>query len=406
MGINLGLVRVVKLLSHLGNPHEKLRVLHVAGTNGKGSVCSYMGSVLGSKFKVGQFNSPHLIHITDSITVNRQPIPTNVYSRIRSELESLNVQLSLQCTEFEILTCTAFKYFYDSRVDWCILEVGLGGRLDATNIVPGQLKYGCAITKIGLDHESFLGTTVAEIAAEKAGIVVPGVQQAVVDGTNDEAALKAVKDRCAQTGCKLTITNSEEDSKLIKTDSWGVLEPRIPLNGDYQIHNLRVAMTVLDQLQQRGEINLDKKLALDGLSKVQWPGRLHKIEIGGSKVLLDGAHNGSAALELAKFLRLEYGDQPLTLVIAVTNGKKLDTLLTPLVRPQDRVIVTKFSKVDGMPWIQPMDVEQLSQYIKKTCPDVQEVPDVDQVIRGLKNEKNPIVICGSLYLCGDILRNR
>lgn len=197
MGINLGLVRVVKLLSHLGNPHEKLRVLHVAGTNGKGSVCSYMGSVLGSKFKVGQFNSPHLIHITDSITVNRQPIPTNVYSRIRSELESLNVQLSLQCTEFEILTCTAFKYFYDSRVDWCILEVGLGGRLDATNIVPGQLKYGCAITKIGLDHESFLGTTVAEIAAEKAGIVVPGVQQAVVDGTNDEAALKAVKDRCA-----------------------------------------------------------------------------------------------------------------------------------------------------------------------------------------------------------------
>ncbi|GAV56307.1 hypothetical protein ZYGR_0BB00840 [Zygosaccharomyces rouxii] len=406
MGINLGLIRVVKLLSHLGNPHEKLRVLHVAGTNGKGSVCSYMGSILGSKYKVGQFNSPHLIHITDCITVNCQPIPTNVYSRIRSELESLNVRLSLQCTEFEILTCTAFKYFYDSHVDWCILEVGLGGRLDATNVVPGHLKHGCAITKIGLDHESFLGTTIAEIAAEKAGIIVPGVKKAVVDGTNSEDALKAVRDRCAQTGCNLTVTSSEQDTRHVKTDSWGILEPRIPLNGDYQIHNLRVAMAVLDQLQQKGAIYLDKNLALDGLSRVQWPGRLHKVEINGSEVLLDGAHNGTAALELAKYLRLEYGEQPLTLVIAVTNGKKLDTLLKPLVRPQDRVIVTKFSKVDGMPWIQPMDVDQLSQYIKNTCSDVEITPNVDQVIKGLKYEKNPIVVCGSLYLCGEILRSR
>lgn len=406
MGINLGLVRVVKLLSHLGDPHEKLRVLHVAGTNGKGSVCSYMGSVLGSKYKVGQFNTPHLIHIRDSIRVDCQPIPMNVYSRIRNELESLNVRLSLQCTEFEILTCTAFKYFYDSQVDWCILEVGLGGRLDATNVVPGELKYGCAITKIGLDHESFLGNTIAEIAREKAGIITPGVKQAVVDGTNNENALTVVKDRCAETGCNLTVTSTEEDSKLVNTNSWGILEPHIPLSGEYQIHNLRVAVTVLDQLQQKDAINLDKNLVLDGLSKVRWPGRLHKIDINGSKVLLDGAHNGSAALELAKYLRSQYGEQPLTLVIAVTNGKKLDTLLTPLVRPQDRVIVTKFGKVDGMPWIQSMDTDHLSQYIKKFCSEVEIVPNVSQVIDRFKYEKNPLVVCGSLYLCGDILRNR
>ncbi|GCE97107.1 folylpolyglutamate synthase [Zygosaccharomyces mellis] len=355
MGINLGLVRVVKLLSHLGNPHEKLRVLHVAGTNGKGSVCSYMGSVLGSKFRVGQFNSPHLIHITDCITVNYQSIPIDIYGRIRSELESLNIRLSLQCTEFEILTCVAFKYFYDSKVDWCILEVGLGGRLDATNVVPGELKHGCAITKIGLDHEAFLGTTIAEIAAEKAGIIVPGVKQTVLDGTNNKVALEEIKERCAQISCNLMVTSDKQDSRLINTHSWGILEPHIPLNGDYQIHNLRVAMAVLDQLQQDGAIDLDKKLVLNRLSKVQWPGRLHKVTVRGSEVLLDGAHNGCAALELTKYLRAKYGEQPLTLIIAVTNGKKLEPLLKPLIRPQDRVIVTKFGKVDGMPWIQPMD---------------------------------------------------
>lgn len=405
MGINLGLVRVVKLLSHLGNPHEKLRVLHVAGTNGKGSVCSYMSSVLGSKFRVGQFNSPHLIHITDCITVNCKSIPIDIYGRIRSELESLNIRLSLQCTEFEILTCVAFKYFYDSNVDWCILEVGLGGRLDATNVVPGELKHGCAITKIGLDHEAFLGTTVAEIAAEKAGIIVPGVKQAVLDGTNNKVALEEIKKRCAQIRCNLMVTSDKQDSRLINTHSWGILEPHIPLNGDYQINNLRVAIAVLDQLQQNGAIDLDKKLVLNRLSKVQWPGRLHKITVSGSEVLLDGAHNGCAALELAKYLRTEYGEQPLTLIIAVTNGKKLEPLLKPLIRPQDRVIVTKFGKVDGMPWIRPMDVNQLSEYIKNSCSNIEVIPSVDGVIRNFKHEKNPLVVCGSLYLCGDILRN-
>lgn len=405
MGINLGLVRVIRLLSHLGNPHEKLKVLHVAGTNGKGSVCSYMGSVLKSKFKVGQFTSPHLIHITDCIMVNSRAIPRNTYAGIRSELELLNTRLALQCTEFEILTCTAFKYFYDSQVDWCILEVGLGGRLDSTNVVPGILKYGCGITKIGLDHESFLGNTIAEIAAEKAGIIVPGVSRAVVDGTNDGAALRIVKNRCEQESCKLTTTSSD-NSKIIETKSWGVLEPRIPLNGTYQINNLRVALGILDQLQQNGDIDLSKHIVLDGISKVEWPGRLQRAEVGGSSVLLDGAHNGSAAVELTKFLRSEYGDQPLTLIIAVTNGKKLDTLLKPLIRPQDRVVVTEFGKVDGMPWIRAMDATQLSQYIKNLTSDVHIVPKLDEVVKNLKTEKNPIIICGSLYLCGEVLRNR
>lgn len=417
MSINLGLSRVTKLLGYLGNPHERLTVLHIAGTNGKGSVCSYLSSILQDHSnQVGKFTTPHLIEVTDSITINNKPISGSVYRNIRSNLEAINSTHQLNCTEFELLTCTAFKYFHDVNCQWCVIEVGLGGRLDATNVIPGDRKVACGITKISLDHESFLGNTLAKIAQEKSGIITKGVKYAMVDGSNEQAVIQAIEEKCKTMDCKLTITDPDCTTPHVDTKSWGrlVLE-KLPLNGHYQICNLRVALAIMDNIQQRNLVSLSADTISRRLQKVEWPGRLQNmnfcydpVQKSTIPVLLDGAHNGSAAIELDKFLREQFGEQPLTFIISVTKGKDLKSLLGPLLRPQDKVILTEYGPVAGMPWISPMAGSDLLQNVKENyTANVEFKRNLHDVVEGmgeLQQTKNPIVICGSLYLCGEVLR--
>lgn len=417
MNINLGLSRVSKLLSYLGNPHERLTVLHVAGTNGKGSVCSYLSSILqDSSNRVGKFTTPHLIEVTDSITINNKPISWSVYRNIRNNLETINKRHQLNCTEFELLTCIAFQYFHNVNCQWCVIEVGLGGRLDATNVIPGHRKAACGITKIGLDHEAFLGNTLTKIAQEKAGIITKGVKYAVVDGSNEQSVIKTVEEKCKEMDCQLTITDPDFGTNHINTVSWGRLVfEKLPLNGHYQICNLRVALAIIDGIQQRKMIDISTDTIMKRLQNVEWPGRLQNLNFcydplqkSTIPVLLDGAHNGSAAIELAKFLRKQFGDQQLTFVVSVTSGKDLKPLLSPLLRPQDRVIVTEYGPVDGMPWISPMAASELSLHIKENYTPTVEVrdnlQDVVSFIMKSQQTSAPVVICGSLYLCGELLR--
>ncbi|CAI4035587.1 hypothetical protein SMKI_13G2370 [Saccharomyces mikatae IFO 1815] len=419
MAIELGLSRITKLLEHLGNPQNSLRVLHVAGTNGKGSVCTYLSSVLQQKsYQIGKFTTPHLVHVTDSITINNKPIPLERYQDIRLQLEALNKSHSLKCTEFELLTCTAFKYFYDVQCQWCVIEVGLGGRLDATNVIPGSNKACCGITKIGLDHESFLGNTLSEISREKAGLITEGVPFAVIDGTNEPSVIKVVKDRCRALGCKLFVTDSQLNGNIIETKAWGCFNlEELPLNGEYQIFNLRVAVGMLDYMQINGLIDINKNEVIARLAKVDWPGRLYRMDYRYDNlsnrtlsILMDGAHNGSAAIELAKYLRKEYGDQPLTFVMAVTHGKSLEPLLQPLLRPVDRIILTQFNNVEGMPWIHAADPKEIKSFISTHgyTSDVAIESDLHRVLPSLayvsEEQRRPIVVCGSLYLCGELLR--
>ncbi|QLQ78115.1 hypothetical protein HG537_0A03620 [Torulaspora globosa] len=417
MNINLGLSRVTKLLNYLENPHERLNVLHVAGTNGKGSVCTYLTSILqDNSNQVGKFTTPHLIDVTDSITINNKPISLNVYKSIRNNLEKINDRHELNCTEFELLTCTAFQYFHKVNCQWCVIEVGLGGRLDATNVIPGDRKVSCGITKISLDHETFLGDTLVKIAQEKAGIVTKGVRYAVLDGSNEQSVIETVKDKCREMDCELTVTDADCVTNHIDTESWGRLVfEKLPLNGHYQICNLRVALAMLDGMQQRKMIDISTETIMERLQGVEWPGRLQNlnfcydpIQKSTIPVLLDGAHNGSAAIELAKFLRNQFGGQPLTFIISVTSGKDLKSLLGPLLRPRDRVIVTEYGPVDGMPWISPMAASELSLHIKENYTSKVEVRDnLHDVVPFIMEEqqtRTPVIICGSLYLCGEVLR--
>ncbi|CAB4257127.1 similar to Saccharomyces cerevisiae YMR113W FOL3 Dihydrofolate synthetase, involved in folic acid biosynthesis [Maudiozyma barnettii] len=420
MGIQLGLSRITKLLSYAGSPHEKLKVLHVAGTNGKGSVCSYLATLLQNttdpKIRIGKFTSPHLVDVTDSIMINNRPIPMPEYNNIKAQITALNEKYLLNCSEFELLTCVAFSYFHKLNCNWCVLEVGLGGRMDATNVVPGLRKFACGITKIGLDHQGFLGNTLTEIAAEKVGVITKGVQYAVIDGSNDKTVLDVAKKKCEEEKCTLKITDSAVHDNMIETDSWGKMKfDHLPLNGDYQIFNFRVALAILDHLQQINELSLTADDIFERLKNTVWPGRLQNIDIQYAKdkkvnVLLDGAHNGCASIELVKYIRRIYGEQPITFVIAVTSGKDLEPLFSPLLRPIDNVITTKFSSVDGMPWIKANDPNELANIIReKYTTNVRAESDLLNVCAeiqsnsGLEN-KRPVVVCGSLYLCGELLR--
>ncbi|CEP60959.1 dihydrofolate synthase LALA0_S02e03576g [Lachancea lanzarotensis] len=418
MAIELGLSKISRLLSHLGNPQNKFKVLHVAGTNGKGSVCSLLQSVLQSNanYRVGKFTSPHLVHITDCISINGKPIPWQDFQSIRDQLQETNRKHKFGCSEFELLTCTAFSYFQSMKCNWCVLEVGLGGRLDATNCSIGTNKI-CGITKVAMDHQSFLGDTLAKIGNEKAGIITPGVEFVAVDGTNETEVLDVIEKRAVTVNCIASYTSSIVSGNIIKSESWGDIDRNIvPLNGSYQISNVAVAISMLDYLQKKKLISISLPQLQDGLKNVRWPGRLqyvnyyttdkHKEHL---KLLIDGAHNGNAATALATYVTESFrplGSEPVTFVIAVTQGKDVHSLLAPLIKPQDTVIATRFGKVDGMPWLSAMDLPDLASQVAKYTQNVSTAPDIQTALDQLpeNHPSSQVVVCGSLYLCGELLR--
>ncbi|AEY96671.1 FAEL310Cp [Eremothecium gossypii FDAG1] len=403
--MELGLGRITQVLRQLHSPHERMRVLHVAGTNGKGSVCAYLAAVLrAGGERVGRFTSPHLVHPRDAITVDGEVIGAATYAALKAEVVAAGT-----CTEFEAQTAVALTHFARLECTWCVVEVGVGGRLDATNVVPGGRKL-CAITKVGLDHQALLGGTLAVVAREKAGIVVPGVRFVAVDGTNAPSVLAEVRAAAAKVGAEV----HETGGAPVCTVSWGaVAASALPLAGAYQVQNAGVALALLDHLQQVGEISVSHAALERGLKAVEWPGRLQQVEydLGGVHVplLFDGAHNPCAAEELARFLNERYrgpGGSPLIYVLAVTCGKEIDALLAPLLKPHDRVFATSFGAVESMPWVAAMASEDVAAAARRYTAHVSAVADPLDALRAAAAARGDanLVVCGSLYLVGELLR--
>lgn len=426
MPINLGLQRIAKLLGHLNNPQNAYKSIHIAGTNGKGSTLAYISSVLTeAKIKNGKFTSPHIINYHDCISINNQTYPKSKFDRINQQVIKINNDLNLECTEFEILTATAFKIFALEEIEMALVEVGVGGRLDATNVlIPygetiGTSKGGVvatAITKIGLDHEKLLGGTLLAIAKEKSGIIKYGIP-CFVDSLNDSIVLQAIREKSREISCPLSVVEpiqANDDNQFIKYS---------PLKGSYQANNLSLVVEILKSLPYR----ISEEILINGISKTNWPGRLQTIQHKSlGSILLDGAHNESAAIELGKYLNTKYRKQepeanmlegnhtPIILVIGMTKGKAIGNLLKHVVSENDIVIPTLFTQPENMPWINSELISTLTSIAKDYCRDVRNIGDdahIHQVFQYLKNNKNdkllenkPIVVCGSLYLCGDVLR--
>jgi dihydrofolate synthase/folylpolyglutamate synthase len=302
-GITLGLARVSRALAARGSPERSFVSIHVAGTNGKGSVAAMIASVLRqSGLRVGLFTSPHLHRLVERFCVNGRSMPRAELARRVSELAPWLARPSTPALSFfEICTLLGFEWFRDQRCDVVVLEVGLGGRLDATNVVQPALGV---ITNIGLDHTDRLGPSLRHIAREKAGIIKPRVP--VVVGARDAQALSVIRARARRLRAPLWCIDGEFSAHArgalcdVRVGDQLLHGLRAPLPGAHQLDNLACAVAALQVLAGRG-FRVDERALRRGLSRVRWPGRLELIP-GAPDVLCDAAHNPDACAELARYL--------------------------------------------------------------------------------------------------------
>lgn len=422
MPIDLGLTRISKLLSIIGNPHIKtFRSIHVAGTNGKGSTIAYISSILTqAHIRNGRFTTPHLLEANDSICINEIAYPRQKFEEVKNLVSSQNDTLALGCTEFELLTATAFKIFQIEKVELAIIEVGLGGRLDATNVLvppdaPHDVSQGGVITggitKIGLDHEKLLGNSIGAIAKEKAGIIKKGML-VVVDGTNEGVVLEAVRLKAKEVNATVIVVNSSEVPRIEE------LNHISPLQGCYQIQNLALALLIVRLLRDDfGYDKLSPEAIKSGVERTSWPGRLQTVfdETSGITALIDGAHNENAAIELGKNLHSYRSSEDaggIIFIVALSRGKSLANLLKHVTRrDNDTVFAATFSKPEDMPWVDCYLENEIADMALPYVNDIRHmnlasVPEMFRRLQDLRKggDNRPIVFCGSLYLCSDILR--
>lgn len=411
--IELGLSRIAQLI----RPSSlNWKAIHVAGTNGKGSITAYISAILkGAGVLTGRFNSPHLIDRWDCISIQDHPVSKVVFSQIQDDVKRRNEKLGIGASEFELLTATAFEIFNHARVQVAVVEVGLGGRLDATNILEPRNVLVSVISKIGLDHQAVLGHSLDAIASEKAGIMKDGVP-CIADGTNDPSVLQVLLDHADAVNSRLSIVTRDMTThtmQLLEHPSMGhkTMAP-------YQLTNLTVA---IEALKATASV-LDLKMPIDELVNTMpmlvWPGRLQITNLQpilgrDIAVLLDGAHNTQAAEALSAYIDQEIrpNSGSVTWVLAASKGKDVTQLVSCLVKPQDKVIATRFGPVDGMPWVEPIDTTEIVRSAKQVSDRIMtaETVAVEMALRALREshgsrEADSIVVTGSLYLVSDVLR--
>ncbi len=381
-GAKFGLDNTLKLAALAGNPQQKLRFIHVAGTNGKGSTCAMLESIYrAAGLRTGLFTSPHLVSFRERIQVNRQLIPEDDIVRLVDELRA--AKGDLEVTLFEFATVMALKYFAEHACDLVIWETGLGGRLDATNIVT---PLASVITNIAFDHQQYLGDTLAKIAAEKAGIIKSGVP--VVTATDDSSALA---------GIELTARKNRSPLKHVNQASVARLNFPTALLGEHQKLNATLALATVQVLQPQITVTDDQIRA--GLANVQWPGRLQLLQRpGGQRILLDGAHNLAGAETLRAALGRDFaGASPVIIFGALADKQwgEICDVLAPLAKTIFTVPVASPRTAN------PAD---LAATFRTANPSATVTP-LTSLAKALQANRNEpfILITGSLYLVGEAL---
>ncbi len=398
-GVDLGLDRIKSVLSNLGDPQKKVPIIHVAGTNGKGSVCAYLSSVLSAAgYKTGRYTSPHLVSWTERICIDGQPISWQALQTNLNVVESAVSKDGPVPTQFEIFTAAAWQYFAAQQVDIAVIEVGLGGRLDATNVCDRPL--ATVIVSISRDHWQRLGNTLAEIAGEKAGILKPGV--AAIAGPLPSEAAAVVTHRANEVGAPLTWVSPAKEINQDTLDSinsdalrYDGIEYPQSLLGEHQKVNSACAIAAIQSLRQQGWTISDKAI-VQGMRNVRWPGRLQKAQWQGHALLIDGAHNTDAARSLRKYIDRTYPDHAITWLMGMLETKDHQEVFQALLRPKDRLHLVP---VPGHLSAQPEDLRAIAQTV---CPQIaysQTHINLETALP-VAVQTQPVVLCGSLYLIG------
>ncbi|MBL9171197.1 MAG: bifunctional folylpolyglutamate synthase/dihydrofolate synthase [Verrucomicrobiales bacterium] len=386
--MRLGLERTVQLAAELGSPQERLRFIHVAGTNGKGSTCAFLESMYrASGLKVGLFTSPHLVHFGERIQINRRLLPeaavVDLLNRIRPALTKLSEPD--HPTFFEVVTLMALLHFADERCDVVVWETGLGGRLDATNIVT---PLASVITRIGLDHQQWLGDTVAKIAAEKAGIIKPAIP--CVSAPQQPEVELVLREVCRLKSAPLRLLTTET------AESPGLHGVQLPLPGPHQRQNASVALATVETLNHQLPVSLAARK--QGLEQTTWPGRFQRVASPRTIHILDGAHNADGAQVLRDTLESEYPGQQAVFVLGVLKDKAWETMIEVLLPLMKRLVLVR---VDSNRTATP---DELEPFCRSRAPQLR-IEKADTVAAALRSTRDAelSVIAGSLYLVGQAL---
>lgn len=400
-GIKLGLDTMRRILDALGHPEAMFNTVHVAGTNGKGSVAAMLASVLRqANVRTGLYTSPHLVRFNERIVIDGRPISDRQVLKAYRQVKSA-ANTDRQPTFFEFTTAMALAEFARRNVQWAVVETGMGGRLDATNIVSPAL---AVITNISLEHREYLGNTIRAIAREKAGIIKP--RTPVVTGVRQPTAVAEVEAAAADNHAPLFRLGKDFRVRRLPNGSFSYVgidatwqQMKTNLTGSHQAENAALALAACEVLDRHG-LQLSEDQIRTGLLQTSWPGRLEVVSTE-PFVLLDGAHNLTAARNLAGHLKSELSQRRITLIVGILDDKPYRAMLQALVPISWKVVVTRPKIGRGMP------VEILLSVVREMNSNVTAVPEVKQALLQSMAESGPsdaVVVAGSLYVVGEAMQ--
>jgi dihydrofolate synthase/folylpolyglutamate synthase len=344
-GIKLGLENIKRLMDILNEPHKSFYSIHIAGTNGKGSTATMIASILnGSGFKVGLYSSPHLVSFIERIRINNQPISEPEVIEFASIIREHISQEGIKPTFFEFTTAMTFYYFAFKNVEWAVIETGMGGRFDATNVILPEVSI---ITNISLDHCEFLGWNISDITTEKAGIIKPGIP--VITGSRSHEVIKQLSEIALNHNSEIHIYGRDFEGHLVSMNERQIVfdysgynsyrNLLLSLTGRHQLYNVSLAIRACEILKERGIIISETSIRR-GLLNISLEGRLEWVSQA-PPIIIDGAHNPQAATILADSIRELLPTKKIILIIGIMKDKDIKGILNPLIQIADSVILTK-----------------------------------------------------------------
>jgi dihydrofolate synthase / folylpolyglutamate synthase len=398
-GIKLGLDNIKKILYHLNDPHLKIPSIHIAGTNGKGSTAAYVESILRtSGFRVGLFTSPHLLDFSERIQIDRVPISKTDFASNVSEVKEAIQNLDAGTTYFEFATLLAFLYFFKEKPDWIVLEVGLGGRLDCTNVCNPEVSI---ISSISMDHQAYLGNTIESIAFEKASIIKNSgtviaekqeerVEKIILDFAKDQKASISFRDKDYFVARKehnwrgqtFDFESSHGSFKSLKT----------PLLGLHQVFNAGMAIESILSLKKKGH-SIKKEAISEGILNCQWEGRLEVVEKD-PFLVLDSAHNIDSVKFLTKAISDHFQYKKCIIILGVMKDKDIEKMGLILLEFADKLILTKPNIERSA---DPVELKKVLSKMQKPIEIIEEIPYSVKIAKKLANPEDLICVTGSLF---------
>ncbi len=378
------------ILACFDNPQEKMKIIHIAGTNGKGSVSSILSEILRADgSKTGLFTSPHITKYNERIKINGEEISDEKFLNLIGEINEKAFAQDIYLTEFEILTAAAYIHFEREDVEFAVMEVGLGGRFDATNVIKSP--FLTIITSISIDHTERLGDTIEKIAFEKAGIIKQGVE-CVVAATNK--GLSVIREIAKEKKAPIILAQNSVKVFDKKNTHFALVEGEeyeFALRGDYQAENLSLILAAIWILRRKGVFITEEAFA-EGLKNARHAGRFEYFKK--CNLIIDGAHNPDGAMVLRESLEKMFGVIPFTFVYAALNTKDYDTILKTLVKPQDELFLYDFKRENAV------STETLKSHFKNA--ERLNIGEFKKLVTKRQNASNPVVFTGSLYAIGEI----